>query len=131
LVTDSIIFNQMVKYRQKQEADQLNLVFMALADSTRRAILARLAEGDALVSELAEPFDISLPAVSKHLGILERARLIQREKDGRMRRCVLQPEELRGAAEWIAFYRQFWERNLDSLDSFLNNTKQDDGGSRS
>ena len=104
---------------RRTDPDNLDQVFMALADSTRRAILARLAEGDALVSELAEPFDMSLPAVSKHLGILERANLIQREKDGRMRRCVLQPGGLKDAAEWIEFYRRYWESRLDSLDKYL------------
>lgn len=92
---------------------------MALSDETRRAILYRLAQGDALVSELAEPFAMSLPAISKHLGILERAQLIRREKDGRLRRCVLQPESLQQAAEWIQFYRQFWDKNLQSLDDYL------------
>ena len=105
----------MVKYSETQ----LNLTFMALADDTRRALLARLAQGDALVSELAEPFDMSLPAISKHLGILERADLIRREKHGRLRRCILQPQALQQASDWIEFYREFWQGSLDSLDGYL------------
>lgn len=121
----------MVKYnKQAVNDEQLNRVFMALADSTRRAILARLAEGDALVSELAEPFDMSLPAVSKHLTILERAALVERQKDGRMRRCVLQPGALKDAGEWIDFYKQFWEGRLDSLERFLEKSKDKHGGKK-
>lgn len=92
---------------------------MALSDSTRRAILARLAQGDALVTELAEPFDMSLPAVSKHLGVLERAGLVQRQKDGRIRRCSLKAAPLKEASDWIDVYREFWETQLDSLENYF------------
>lgn len=118
----------MVKYNQPSysidQQRQLDLTFRALSDSTRRAIIARLAEGDALVTELAEPFEMSLPAVSKHLGILENAGLISRQKDGRIRRCRLDAGPLERASEWIAFYRQFWESHLDSLDRYLKQQKQ-------
>ncbi len=111
----------MVKYNNSE----LDKVFHALSDTTRRAILARLANGDALVTELAEPFDMSLPAVSKHLTVLERANLIQRHKDGRIRRCQLNAGPLETAAEWIKFYRQFWEAQLDSLAKYLQDNKGD------
>jgi len=105
----------MVKY----SPSNLDNVFHALADGTRRAILARLAQGDALVTELAEPFDISLPAISKHLTVLEKAGLLSRHKDGRIRRCQLNAEPLESASEWIAFYKQFWNAQLNSLTDYL------------
>ena len=113
------IFNHMVKYRDSE----LDSIFHALADTTRRGILARLAHGNAVVTELAEPFDMSLPAISKHLGVLEKAGLIQRHKDGRIRRCELNAGPLESAAEWIKFYRQFWEARFDSLENYLNENK--------
>ena len=109
------IFNHMVKYQDPK----LDKVFHALADSTRRAILMRLANGDAVVSELAKPFEMSLPAISKHLNVLEKAGLLQRHKNGRIRRCELVAGPLENAADWIKFYRQFWESQLDSLTEFL------------
>jgi len=108
----------MVKYSQ----ESLDSTFTALSDGTRRAILARLAKGEALVSELAQPFDMSLPAVSKHLNVLERAGLIRREKDGRIRRCYLQATPLKDVAEWLQFYQQFWGAQLDSLADYLQST---------
>ncbi len=93
--------------------------FAALADPTRRAILARLAEGEASVSQLAEPFDMSLPAMLKHIRVLEKAGLIARTKKGRVSRCRLVADPLKDAAEWIARYRQFWERQLDALAQHL------------
>ena len=108
----------MVKYNKA-----LDITFSALGDETRRAILARLAQGNALVTELAAPFDMSLPAVSKHLSILESAGLIEKRKDGRIRRCSLKSGPLREASEWIEFYRQFWESNLDSLADYFDNLK--------
>jgi DNA-binding transcriptional ArsR family regulator len=102
-----------------KSAESLDEVFSALADPTRRKILLALAEGERSVSELAEPFDVSLPAVSKHLSVLERAGLITREREGRVRRCRLEPEPLAGALEWIAQYGRFWEDSFDSLERVL------------
>ena len=99
--------------------DQLSVTFAALADPTRRAILARLAEGEATVSEIAEPFDMSLPAISKHLKVLERAQLITRSREAQWRPCRLEAEPLKEASDWIAQYRQFWEESFDRLDEYL------------
>ncbi|HEY2108315.1 MAG TPA: metalloregulator ArsR/SmtB family transcription factor, partial [Candidatus Acidoferrales bacterium] len=97
----------------------LDNTFAALSDATRRGILARLAQGEASISDLAAPYEMSLPAVSKHLRVLERAKLVERRKDGRVHRCRLAAEPMKGAAEWIARYRQFWERQFDSLAQYL------------
>lgn len=94
-------------------SSDLDRTFAALADPTRRAILARLARGEAAVGDLAEPFNISLPAVSRHLRVLERARLIERRVDAQWRVCRLHPVPLRSAAYWIDRYRRFWEQRLD------------------
>ncbi len=94
----------------------LDTAFAALADATRRAILARLAEGDASVGDLAAPFDMSLPAVSKHLKLLERAGLIRRERDGRVHRCRLDPDRLHAAAAWLEHQRRAWEDRFYALD---------------
>src|SRR5919106_2923293 len=102
----------------------LDHTFAALADPTRRAILARLASGVCCVSELAEPFDMSLPAISKHLRVLEQTGLLAREKDGRMHRCCLTSDPLRHAAEWLSAYRRFWEKQLDALGHYLQTTRQ-------
>lgn len=98
---------------------QLDRTFGALADSTRRLILARLAEGDSTVGELARPFEISRPAISKHLRVLERAGLVQRARDGRVSRCALDAGPMRDAALWVETYREFWESQLDSLQEYL------------
>lgn len=97
----------------------LDSTFGALADPTRRAILERLAQGEATVTELAAPHRMSLPAVSKHLRVLESARLIVRRKDGRVRRCRLAGRPMRDAARWIDRYRTFWEQQLDALGEYL------------
>jgi DNA-binding transcriptional ArsR family regulator len=97
----------------------LDAVFSALADPTRRRILAQLSEGEASVTELAEPFEMSLPAVSKHLGVLEGAGLLTREKDGRVRHCRLVAEPMQEALSWIAQYGRFWDAQFDSLDRYL------------
>jgi DNA-binding transcriptional ArsR family regulator len=97
----------------------LNETFAALADPTRRAILARLARGEAAVGDLARPFDISLPAISRHLRVLERARLIERRVDAQRRVCRLRAQPLRAAAHWIDRYRSFWEERLDELAALL------------
>lgn len=99
--------------------DALSATFAALADPTRRAILTRLARGEASVNELARPFDISLPAISKHLKVLERARLIARGRDAQWRPCRLRAAPLKGVADWVEHYRQFWEESFDRLDEYL------------
>jgi len=99
--------------------DLLSSTFAALADPTRRAILARLSQGEASVSELAKPFKMSMPGVSKHLKVLERARLISRGRDAQWRPCKLEAEPLKKVAEWVGGYRQFWEESLDRLDAYL------------
>jgi DNA-binding transcriptional ArsR family regulator len=100
-------------------ADPLSVTFAALADPTRRAILARLSGGEVSVSELAEPFDMTLPAVTKHLNVLERAGLIARGRDAQWRPCRLQAAPLKEASSWIDMYRQHWEQRLDRLDAYL------------
>ncbi len=97
----------------------LDRAFAALADPTRRAILARLATVEATVTELAVPFRVSLPAISRHLKVLEEARLITRIRVGQHRPCRLESEGLRAAADWLAFYRRFWSGSFDHLDAFL------------
>jgi len=99
--------------------DTLSLTFAALADPTRRAILDRLAEGEFSATELAEPFAISQPAVSKHLKVLERAGLISRRRQAQWRRCRLTARTLREAADWLGQYRRFWEESFDRLDVYL------------
>lgn len=104
-------------------ADQLSHTFAALADPTRRAILARLASGESSVTELAEPFAMSLPAVTKHLKVLEKAGLISRGRQAQWRPCKLEAQPLRDATDWIAQYRQFWEGSLDRLELYLQQTQ--------
>ena len=99
--------------------DRLSTTYAALADPTRRAILARLALGEATVGELAEPFAMSLPAVSKHLKVLERAGLIAKGRKAQWRPCRLEPGPLKDAAHWLEHYRRFWEESLDRLDEYL------------
>ncbi len=106
--------------------DRLSLVFAALADPTRRAILARLADGEATVNQLAEPFPISLQAVSKHLKVLEQAGLITRGRDAQWRPCRLEAAPLRDIADWADQYRRFWDERYDRLDEYLR-TLQDQG----
>ena len=108
----------MVEYKETAGGG-LDRTFSALADPTRRALLARLTGGDASVGELAAPFDMSLAAVSKHLQVLERAGLIRREARGRERRCHLEAAPLRAASNWTEHYRGFWERRLDALEAHL------------
>jgi DNA-binding transcriptional ArsR family regulator len=99
--------------------DQLSTTFAALADPTRRAILARLASGEATVTELAAPFDLSLPAISKHLKVLQRAGLIEQGRHAQWRPCRLTAEPLRDVADWVGEYRQWWEESFDRLDEYL------------
>ena len=103
--------------------DPLSTTFAALADPTRRAILARLSSGEASVKELAKPFEISLPAISKHLKVLERAGLIERGREAQWRPCRLQAAPIKQASTWIEHYRQFWEERLDRLEDFLRETQ--------
>jgi DNA-binding transcriptional ArsR family regulator len=99
--------------------DHLSTTYAALADPTRRAILARLAAGEATVGELAEPFAMSLPAVSKHLKVLERAGLIARRRKAQWRPCRLEARPLKDAAQWLEHYRHFWDDSFDRLDAYL------------
>jgi DNA-binding transcriptional ArsR family regulator len=105
-------------------SDTLSTTFAALADPTRRAILSRLTLGELSVSELAEPFDMSLPAVSKHLKVLERAGLIARSREAQWRRCRIDASPLRDAADWLDDYRALWEARLDRLDAYLRDLQQ-------
>jgi DNA-binding transcriptional ArsR family regulator len=100
-------------------ADHLSSTFAALANPTRRAILARLATGDAPVTELAKPFDMSMPAISKHLKVLERAGLIARSREAQWRPCRIEAGRLKELADWVEHYRRFWEQSLDRLDEYL------------
>jgi len=104
--------------------DALSATFSALADPTRRAILSRLALGEASVTELAEPFAMSMPAISKHLKVLEHAGLIARGRDAQWRPCRLEAGPLRGVADWLDPYRRFWERRFDRLDALLRKKKK-------
>jgi DNA-binding transcriptional ArsR family regulator len=103
--------------------DRLSNTFAALADPTRRAILARLASGEASVTELAKPFEMSLPAVSKHLKVLERASLIKRGREAQWRPCRLEAAPLRDVSEWVERYRRFWEESFERLDDYLRQLK--------
>jgi DNA-binding transcriptional ArsR family regulator len=103
---------------------RLDTTFSALADPTRRAILARLASGEASVTELAAPFEMSLPAISKHLKVLERAGLIARGREAQWRPCRLEASPLKGVADWVETYRRFWEERFDRLDEYLREMKQ-------
>jgi DNA-binding transcriptional ArsR family regulator len=127
----------MVKYLQRGTtgaagggAARLDATFGALADATRRAILARLALGETSVSELAQPFRMSLPAVTKHLRVLDRAGLLEHHKDGRVRRCRLHPQPLKSAAQWIAHYQKFWEEQFDALEEFIEEMQEEDSSWR-
>ncbi|HMM41626.1 MAG TPA: metalloregulator ArsR/SmtB family transcription factor [Thermomicrobiales bacterium] len=108
--------------------DQLSLTFAALADPTRRAILARLSRGEATVTELAEPFAMSLPAVSKHLKVLERAGLISRGREAQWRPCRIEVEPLEEVDDWMAGYRRLWEERFDRLDDYLRELQQKEDG---
>lgn len=110
----ALTFNHMVKY-----SFMLDLVFGALADPTRREILQRLSKGSATVTELAEPHEISLPAISKHLKVLEHAGLITRTCDGRLHHIGLEPRPMKDAVAWMEYYRSFWDSKLDALKEYL------------
>ena len=106
--------------------DPLSTIFSALADPTRRAILARLTAGEASVTELAEPFEMSMPAISKHLKVLERAGLIARGREAQWRPCRLEAEPLKEAADWLEHYRRFWEQSFDRLGEYLRELQSKD-----
>ena len=108
--------------------DPLSATFSALADPTRRAILARLALGETSVTELAEPFEMSMPAVSKHLKVLERAGLITRGREAQWRPCRIEPQALKNVDEWLERYREFWEASLDRLGEYLDELQAKDAG---
>jgi DNA-binding transcriptional ArsR family regulator len=110
--------------------DHLSATFGALADPTRRAILSRLARGDATVTELAKPFDMSQPAISKHLKVLERAGLISRGRDAQYRPCRLEARRLKEATEWMNRYRAFWEESFDRLEDLLEDMKKEKSRAR-
>lgn len=110
------IVHRMVNYTD----GQMDAVFTALADSTRRGMVAQLSSGSATIGELGRPYPITKPAVTKHVKILERAGLIQRQKNGRIHRCTLNKEPMKQAEEWIERHRKFWETSLDSLADYLN-----------
>ena len=115
--------NQMVKYQSRS----LNRTFAALADPTRRRILAHLAQGDRRVTDLARPHDMSLPAVSKHLRVLEKAGLLRRRRYGRVHEMRLDAKPLKRAAQWVEEYRKFWEGSLDRLAAYLEKTNKAGG----
>ena len=116
-VLNQIVYNRQVEYNMPLDA--LGTTLFAIADPTRRGILARLSTGDATVGELAEPYNISLAAISKHLKVLEGAGLVSRGRNAQWRPCHLEAEPLQAVAEWVADYRRFWDRNLDSLGAHL------------
>ena len=107
-------------------SDELSLIFAALADPTRRAILARLADGECTVGELAKPFDMSGPAISKHLNVLERAGLVSRGRDAQWRPCRLKAAPIKQIADWAADYREFWDASYERLDAYLNHLMSED-----
>jgi DNA-binding transcriptional ArsR family regulator len=121
-LTRAILHGTIVNTMVNNDTASLNEIFAILADPTRRAILIRLAEGPAHVSELAAPFAMSLPAISKHLRALEHAGLLTRQRDGRHQRCRLHAAPLKEVAAWIAPYQRFWEDQFDALDTFLKDT---------
>ena len=111
-------------------SDLLSATFSALADPTRRAILARLAQGQATVNELAEPFEISLPAVSRHLKVLEGAGLISRAREAQWRPCKLEPERLKVVDDWLSVYRRFWEQSFDKMAAYLKELSEGESDGR-
>jgi DNA-binding transcriptional ArsR family regulator len=110
--------------------DNLSATLSALADPTRRAILAQLAAGDATVNEIAKPFRISLPAVSRHLKVLEKAGLISRGREAQWRPCKLELQKLRAVDDWLAFYRRFWEESFDRMATYLDELREGAGDDR-
>jgi DNA-binding transcriptional ArsR family regulator len=128
MIVNHLVYYQPMKQstsRKRAASDEeahLDRIFHALADRTRRAMLSRLAQGGASVTQLAEPFEMSLPAVSKHLKVLEEAGLVGRSIEGRVHHCALEPEALRDANQWLETYRQFWDETLESLARYVEGT---------
>jgi DNA-binding transcriptional ArsR family regulator len=122
-ICTSLLFYQKVKYTDSTLASRLDLTFAALSDPTRRAILARLASGEATVSDLAKPFDMTLPAISKHLKVLQRAGLISQSREAQWRPCRLESAPLKDAAAWIDHYKRYWDESFDRLDDYLETVK--------
>ena len=124
-------YSEIPNQRVKHIGPSLDATFSALADPTRRAIVARLGEADpdrgVSVGELAKPFDVSLPAISKHLRVLERAGMLKQQRDGRIRRCRLDLEPIREAADWIEHHKRFWDAQLDALTDLLEQSADDRG----
>ena len=120
-------YNHMVMRQAALAEPELDRAFAALADPTRRAILARLAKGEVGVLEVAQPFPMSQPAITKHLNVLENAGLISRHRDARRRLCRLEPERLKEISDWIGSYREFWEESYDRLDDYLDTLQRKDG----
>lgn len=121
--TIQIVFNHLVKYGQQamrnEDTERLNQTFAALANSTRRALLARLSRGEATVNELAEPFNMTLPAISKHIKVLEQAGLIVRGKNAQFRPCTINATPLKEVSAWTEQYRHIWEERFDQLDEYI------------
>lgn len=128
LVFNQLVINLLVEY--KMPSNRLSATLFALADPTRRGLLARLATGDATVTELAEPYDMSLAAISKHLKVLEGAGLVSRGREAQWRPCHLEGAPLQAVSEWLDDYRRFWDRNLDSLADYLKTVQQKDRGGK-
>jgi DNA-binding transcriptional ArsR family regulator len=126
LYNQSVIYMLQVRTDVREAPDSLSVTFFALADPTRRAILARLADGAATVKELSEPFEMSGPAVSKHLRVLERAGLIQRGREAQWRPRTLDAAPLREAAEWVGEFRRFWDASYARLDEYLHHLMKED-----
>jgi len=120
----TIMLNSKIKH-EEASSDQLSLIFMALADPTRRAILDRLSKGQATVNELAEPFALSLPTISKHLKVLEKAGLISRGRNAQWRPCRLEPTTLQQGTDWLNQYRQLWEGSLNTLERYVQKLQTD------
>jgi DNA-binding transcriptional ArsR family regulator len=116
--------------RSTEELDDLSLTFAALADPTRRAILARLAQGEATVLELAEPFDLKLPTVSKHLKVLQKAGLISQGRKAQWRPCKLEPAKLKDVSEWVEHYRHVWDQRFGRLDEYLRELQEEESKTR-
>jgi len=123
---DAIHLTDQFITKAAMQTDPLSAKFAALADPTRRAILARLTEGEASVNDLAAPFDMSLPAVSKHLKVLEKAGLISRGKEAQWRPARLEPMALKGVAEWLEHYRRYWDSSFDRLETYLKKIQKGD-----